>query len=229
MHSTSRNCSAQVGNEITNGMLWAPSGSPCSTGGALYQPGCATGAQWSVLGALVAAGTRAVRDAAPSATLLIHTDLGNHLGSSTNADFIVQWYSSLVAAGAADWDGVGLSFYPHWGAGNTSNVAKLSAVASAFPGKRIVLAETSYPYQGGLAPPGSQFPYTLDGQLAYTRAVLAAMRALPGGWGVAWWGAEYYAMQSGAGWTSLWDETGVALPALEQGWQLLRADDVASD
>jgi len=39
------------------------------------------------------------------------------------------------------------------------------------------------------------------------------------GWGVSWWGAEYYNIPSGAGWTSLWDETGVALPALENGWK----------
>lgn len=108
---------------------------------------------------------------------------------------------SLVAAGAADWDAVALSFYPNWGAGNSSDsacggergggatprssqsvflpmsllrvaVEKLAAVAQAFPGKGILLAETSYAYQG-TPPPGSEFPFTTAGQLSYTRAILA--------------------------------------------------------
>jgi hypothetical protein len=49
-------------------------------------------------------------------------------------------------------------------------------VAAAFPGKGIVLAETSYPYQG-TPPPGAQFPFSKAGQLAYTRAVIAQVRA----------------------------------------------------
>jgi arabinogalactan endo-1,4-beta-galactosidase len=212
---------SQVGNEVTNGMLWAATGEPCSNGGALYQPGCETTSSWADFSSLLAAGVRAVRAAAPSATVLIHTDLGNKLGSNTDASYITWWYSTLQASGAKDWDGIGLSFYPHWGAGNTTDIAKLADVASAFPGKRIVLAETSYPFQGAPAPPGSQFPYTVAGQLSYTQAVLEAVRGLGRGvgWGVAWWGGEYYNQTSGAGWTSLWDELGVALPALEQGWR----------
>ena len=130
-------------------MLWAAPGEPCSDGGALWQPGCSSGDQstnWPTFAALVSAGARAVRSAAPSSALIIHTDLGNRLGSDS-AEYIIQWYSELVDAGAADWDAIALSFYPFWGAGNTSNVAKLAAVAAKFPGKGIILAETAYPYQ----------------------------------------------------------------------------------
>jgi arabinogalactan endo-1,4-beta-galactosidase len=114
----------QVGNEITNGMLWAAAGEPCADGGALWQAGCSQGGKsnnWPALGALVAAGIRAARAAAPGAALIIHTDLGNRLGSSPSAAYIVDWYRSLADSGAADWDAVALSFYPNWGAGNTTD------------------------------------------------------------------------------------------------------------
>lgn len=48
-------------------------------------------------------------------------------------------------------------------------------------------------------------------------------------WGIRWQACAFHSQflpsadynePSGAGWTSLWDEQGVALPALEQGWKL---------
>lgn len=89
----------QVGNEITNGMLWAATGEPCADGGALWQTGCSSGGtshNWPALGALVASGARAVRAAAPQAALIIHTDLGNRLGSSSSAAYITEWCELAV-------------------------------------------------------------------------------------------------------------------------------------
>lgn len=76
----------------------------------------------------------------------------------------------------------------------------------------------AYPYDG-TADPGAEFPFTPAGQLAYTRAIIAAVRRLgAAGGGLAWWGAEYFSFTSGAGWTGLWGRDGVALPALTSGW-----------
>jgi arabinogalactan endo-1,4-beta-galactosidase len=214
----------QVGNEVSAGMLWAGAGGPCASGGALFAAGCNETSQWGVFGALMGAGLQAARKAQPDALIIVHTDLGNKLNTSWGAAYIVQWYASLVAAtagaGGADlFDAIGLSAYPHWGFGATSNVKKLSVVRAAFPTKSIILCETSWPYKGGPASPWDEFPFTPDGQTAFLRAVTAEVRALEGGAGLAWWGAEYYNMSSGAGWTSLWDEGGVALPALA-AWAL---------
>lgn len=200
----------QVGNEITAGMLWAAGGAPCADGGALFAAGCNATAQWPRLAALVAAGVAAVRAAAPSAYVLIHTDLGNRLAKD-GAAYIVTWYSLLAAAGAADFDGIGLSFYPNWGSGPPANVQLLAAVADAFPGKGIILAETAFNWQGSGTGP---FPFTPAGQHDYLVALLAAVRALNGGAGLAYWGGEYFRFQAGSGWAALWDTTGVALPAL---------------
>ena len=207
----------QVGNEIDNGMLWAESDQQCSDGGALYRPGCideskASQGNWPAFASLVSAGVRAVRKAAPQAEIMIHTALANE---KDIAD-IVAWYQNLVSAGARDWDMIGLSFYSFFGAGNTSVIPKFSALTTAFHGKRVVLAETAYHYQYGNT---RQFPPTPAGQLAYIQTVLVELHALPGGGGVAWWGAEYYNFTSGAGWTGLWDQQAVALPALTLGWQ----------
>lgn len=206
-----------VGNEISAGMLWAAAPEPCAQGGALFASGCDADAQWTALARLVSAGCTAVRAAAPGAIVQIHTDLGNRLAKD-GAGYIATWYKTLVEHGASDWDEIGLSFYPNWGAGNTTNVRLLAAVAAAFPTKRITLAETAYPYKDGQ--PGGEFPYTPAGQAAYLSALLGEVQAQSWGGGVAYWGAEYYDFAAGSGWAALWGADGVSLPALTQPWRV---------
>jgi arabinogalactan endo-1,4-beta-galactosidase len=88
--------------------------------------------------------------------------------------FEVQWYSTLShylqihADSTAPWshldyDLVGLSMYPAWDNGKTlQNIAKLPTLAAALPGKRIYIAETSYPAAGDMQPLGA-FPATPNG------------------------------------------------------------------
>ena len=207
----------QVGNEVSNGALW---GATCEDGGGLYYPGCDQDAQWALFVGFIDAGIRAVRRDAPSARVMIHTDLGNSLaGGPTAADRISTWYKSFVKAGGGDFDIIGLSFYPHWGGAHTTDLAYLSGVTNWFPNKQIFLAETAYPYTG-TPDPGAEFPWTQAGQLEYTRAVIRAVQALPTGvgGGVAWWGGDIFATTTGAGWTGQFDTDGVALPSLVEGW-----------
>ena len=212
----------QIGNEVSAGMLWAQRpGDVCSDGGALFLSGCeAQGADgnWPQFAALVAAGLRAARDAAPGALLIMHSDLGNKLNTSWGAAYIVTFYQNMAKYGAGDYDAVGLSFYPMWGSGWSEDIAKLTAVSSAFPDKKIIVAETAYAYEGS-AGPGLEFPYTPAGQLAWVRAVVAQVRALPTGAGIAYWGSEFFNIEPGAGWSALWDKSGVALPALSQAFK----------
>ena len=86
------------------------------------------------------------------------------MSQSNGTALIVSYYQQLLAAGAADWDIMALSYYPHYGAGNTSDLVDLAAVQAAFPSKPIVLAETSLAYSGR-TPDGSEFPFTEAGQL----------------------------------------------------------------
>jgi len=202
----------QVGNEVTRGLLWEPTGGACGDGGYIGA-GCA-GDNWAAAAALVAAGAAAVRAHAPQALVMVHTDLGNRLNETGDpAAAIVAWYERLAAAGAADWDAIGLSFYPQWGAGPTRNLAKLAALRAAFPGKLLAVAETAWANAGAPAR-GDEFARSPAGQRAYLEAAVAAARAAGAG-AVAWWGAEYYRPPfPGAGPTAFWGEDGRALDVI---------------
>ena len=95
----------QIGNEITNGLLWNGPGQPCAQGGRLW---CVGGgppaAQFARLAGLVAQGIRGVRDACGSVgdaegtcAVAIHTDLGNHI-QTDGIGFVVAWYQNLTRA-----------------------------------------------------------------------------------------------------------------------------------
>jgi arabinogalactan endo-1,4-beta-galactosidase len=206
----------QVGNEINNGMLWSAPGQPCGAGGNLSSP-CE--ANFPVFASFVRAGLQAVTDACPSCLRMVHSAQGSGLADPGGVQAVVDFFSGLLSAGA-QFDLIGLSFYPHWGAGNSTNIALLAQVAAALPDLAIVIAETAYQYEDG-PPGGGQFPSTPAGQLAYLQSAIQQVRALPdqAGVGLAWWGTEYV-NGSGAGMTALWDTSYVALPALLQGWRL---------
>jgi arabinogalactan endo-1,4-beta-galactosidase len=202
----------QIGNEIDPGMLWAATGAPCNTGGDILAP-CSD--NWSTFGGLVYAGIRAVRAATNDSLVLIHTSKGSKLSQPGGVDGIISYYTSIAANATDDFDGIGLSYYPHWGAGNTTDLAQLQQLLDAFPDKWVVLAETAYPYAGD-ATPGSQFPWTKNGQMEYLQSVLSEAQE-GGASGISWWGTEYV-NGSGAGMTALFDQNYVATPALQSGW-----------
>jgi len=197
----------QIGNEISPGALWPLAGQACADSGSLVGP-CATG-NWPELGRLIGAGTGAARAAAPSAEIAIHTDLGNR-NQSAAAD-VISWYTQFDAAlppGVA-YDVIALSYYMKWkAAGPGAQPSLEAALASRFPEKRLVMAETSAAWAGttGTGP----YAPSPDGQLAFWRDTIGNAS----GWhGVSWWGGEY----AGA-WTALFDNDFVALPALLRGW-----------
>ena len=107
--------------------------------------------------------------------------------------------------------------YPTWDRGTTfESIPKLSALAAAFPGTPIYIAETSYP-AAGASQPEKSFPATPAGQLAYLQAVRKALAAVLGttaqNGGVLWWeGGD-------SGWNSLFDENYVARMALLEGFR----------
>lgn len=206
-----------VGNEIDNGMLWAEAYQSCEQGARLWV-GC--DGDWERFGALLGAGQAGVRAAlGQSAAIMLHSYRGSKLGQLPwGPTDIIQFLANATEYGGGDYDMAGFSFYPHWGAGGTQNLTHLAAVHAAFPALPLVIAETAYPWQG-TADPGSQFPWTPAGQLAYLQAAVSTLRGVAGAAGVAWWGGEYYADGSGAGQTALFDHSAVALPALLQGFK----------
>jgi arabinogalactan endo-1,4-beta-galactosidase len=82
----------QVGNEVSNGMLW-PYGSVRHT--------------FSGLCGLLKEGVRAVREYAPDAEIMLHVALGGQAEES------VRFFDAMAEYGV-DYDIIGQSYYPEW-------------------------------------------------------------------------------------------------------------------
>ena len=84
----------QVGNEISNGMMWPEAKtSPFDD------------ANQQLFGSLLAAGCRACRDVCPEAKIIIHTEKAGDWA------FTKAFYDRLATL---DYDVIGLSYYPMW-------------------------------------------------------------------------------------------------------------------
>ena len=128
----------QVGNEITNGMLWPL--------GALQRPDGSRGSYQSFI-RLLRAGIRACREAAPEAGIILH------LERSFDAEVYQEFFTEMEKA-AVDYDIIGASYYPYWHGTPDQLFANLNACKRF--GKEIMVMELSY----GFTPE----PYDLDGQ-----------------------------------------------------------------
>ena len=81
----------QVGNEITNGLMW-PHG------------------KWDNvdnIARFISAGIRAVREVSPDSRVMLHLDCG---GNNARCR---EWFDAYVQRGE-DFDVIGLSYYPFW-------------------------------------------------------------------------------------------------------------------
>ena len=190
-----------VGNEITAGMLW-PTGKLDKSA-----------ASWDRLAALVSAGVRGVRSAAPAATVMVHISSGGKAGVPT-------WFFGQLDRRHVDYDQIGLSFYPTWDDDLDALRANLAELAGR--GKDVVVAEVSYPSRGTVTKQTCRWPATPAGQAAMLSAVADAVRATPGGHGrgVIWWYAEATPVPGTKVWEAgrqgLFDDHARLLPAADR-------------
>ena len=203
----------QVGNEITAGMLWP-------TGQVLDVPKGQEGVRWERFAELVDSGCKAVREMQTPGhpiRIVIHIHGG---GKEKMADY----FFGKFKLDPADYDIVGLSFYPAW----DDDIAMLKqnlSDAIRLTGKDVVIAETSYPWKEladkvGLAT--LKWPHTPEGQKQYLQDLTAVIKAAPEhrGIGFIYWYPEAipspgYPRVWRGGYEALWDHSGNALPALE--------------
>jgi len=203
--------SVQIGNEITNGMLW-----PVGRVGGRFD----RAAQWENLAALLRAGIDGARAAAPATKIVLHVDRG---GDPEGA----RWFFDNLGRFALDFDQIGLSFYPWWH-GTLDDLDATLRLLSARTDREVVLVETAYPWTlkwfdethnpVGLpshALPG--FPPTPAGQRDFTAALIERLE-VAGVVGVYWWAPEWIATPgfgSAGENLTLFDPAGRPLPALE--------------
>jgi arabinogalactan endo-1,4-beta-galactosidase len=184
----------QVGNEITNGMLW-PDGK---------FPG-----NWDNFADLVQAGIRGVesgRGSAPRPRIMIHID------RSGDMDAAVQFFDNLIARHVS-FDVMGLSYYPRWHGDIATMRGNLRSLALRYR-LPIIVVEAAFNWKPvDFVGKKSDFPESPEGQQAFLRAVDAAVRSIPNGLGqgVFWWEP---AAEGGLRSRSFFDEEGNVLPVI---------------
>jgi arabinogalactan endo-1,4-beta-galactosidase len=160
----------QIGNEVTNGMLWPDGKLP---------------ARWNHFADLVKAGIRGVKaghGSAPMPRIMIHIERsGDYEAAAAFFDHLISRHVSF--------DVIGLSYYPYWHGDIAAMRANLGKIALRCH-KPVIVVETAYNWKPGhQTPKKANFPETPQGQLDFLRAVDAAVRAVPDGLGqgVFWW------------------------------------------
>lgn len=228
----------QVGNEITNGMLWPEGRTPKFDDGERRFEG-EDEAAYDRLTGLLQAGVRAVREAG-DAKVMIHLDFG---GAN---ELYRGWFDRMIARDL-DFDLIGLSYYPYWHGTLKDLGENLNDLAERY-GRDLVVVETAYAWTGAhpeghhqvfsadMAETGG-YPASPEGQIAFLRDLYETVAEVPNGrglgivyWEPAWlpvpgttWasraGMEYgddVVDEAGNSWANqgLFDFEGNALPSL---------------
>lgn len=225
----------QVGNELTNGLLW-PEGQVPNYGN---------------IARFVSAGIRAVREVCPLAKIMIHLDNGG------KNELYRNWFEQYINVNQGeDFDIIGLSYYPFWHGTLDDLANNMNDIAVRF-GKDLVVAEVSmghtvedYMDYEKLAPNERKgmatkpelcakvpFAMTKEGQSAFMKAFLETLENVPQnkGRGFFYWEPAWLPVP-GSGWATetalaytkekgpcgnewanqaLFDYDGNALPALQ--------------
>lgn len=223
----------QVGNELTNGMLWPLGKLP----------------EYDNLARFISAGIRGVRAVDSNVPVMIHLDNGG------NGAMYRNWFDHYMKRGE-DFQVIGLSYYPFWHGSLEDLQDNMNDLAVRY-GKELIIAEVSmgftmedYGAYEKLAPGERKgyatkpelvekldFPMSREGQKAFMQALFGVIDQVPGErcrgffyWEPAWipvagsgWATEealsYIEEKGPCGneWANqaLFDYDGNALPALE--------------
>lgn len=180
----------QVGNEITNGMLWPIGRTPrydLETRRFDEVPSDERARQYDALARLLAAGARAVRAEAPNARIVLHLDAGG-------ADDLYRvWFDEIIGRGV-DVDVIGLSYYPLWHGTLDDLGLNLAALAERFD-RDLCVVETAYAHRPDTAdgafaifdaPAAAKvgYPASVDGQRRFLEDLRATIAQTPGGHGL---------------------------------------------
>jgi arabinogalactan endo-1,4-beta-galactosidase len=157
----------QVGNEISNGMLW-PVGSLSN--------------QSQFVGLIQAgiAGVKASNDS--GAKIILHC---NNAADTS----LVEWFYNTIAS-QCDYDIVGLSYYPSNGTTLSDITSAMNTYSGMFGGRPIMLVEFAYAWEDGVTSGNDYWNIPL-GQQECTSAVVSIMKGHSNGDGVMYWGVTY--------------------------------------
>lgn len=154
----------QIGNEVICGMLW-PDGETCES------------EDWSNFADLVQSaidGVAAGRGTEPMPQIMMH------IGASTYCWDYVEWFFDLFNATGVEYDVIGISSYPAFGATFPDLSECLTNAANKY-GKDIYIVETGYNWTAKGKP--TQPPSTPAGQKDYLEELVQRVKATPSGLG----------------------------------------------
>lgn len=201
----------QVGNELSNGLLWPLGKTP----------------NWDSIARFVKAGVRAVRQDDPTTLVMVHLDSGG------NNALYRTWFDNFAKRGG-DWDIIGLSYYPFWHGSLAELTANMNDIAQRY-GKDLIIAEVSMGFtmesyaeyeqlaeteRKGAATRAElaakvPYPMTPAGQADFIKEILDILTRVPNGRGrgIFWWESAWVPVP-GSGWAkqSGWEYVGEAGP-----------------
>ena len=223
----------QVGNELSNGLLWPEGQMP----------------QYDTIARFVSAGIRGVRSVSDKLPIMIHLDNGG------NNKLYRDWFDHYLMRGE-DFDIIGLSYYPFWHGSLQALEDNMKDIAVRY-GKELIVAEVSMGFtmedyaqyeklsdceRKGAATRKElvekiEYPMTVQGQCDFMKDFLHRLECVPGnaGRGFFYWEAGWIPVP-GSGWATdaslayikesgpcgnewanqaLFDYEGNALPALK--------------
>lgn len=161
----------QVGNEITNGLLW-PDGHTDNV---------------ETMAVLLQAGIAGVREICPDAAVMFHLDFG------TDNNMYRGWFDRIEPY-RLDYDVIGMSYYPHWNGSLQLLLDNMNDVSTRYD-KDVIIAETSIGYTtdclgcSGVVFSKEQeratgYPATEGGQEAFLADLCSTVRSVRGGRGI---------------------------------------------
>lgn len=197
----------QIGNEINSGLLW-PQGNLIDNESQSLQ--------------LISAISSKIRTQTPNTKIMLH-----YAGIGSGATWFFNKMSSV------NYDYIGLSYYPIWHGKNLSDVnATITSLGQTY-NKKVIIAETSYPFTLGyndltnnVVGQNDQlittYPATSEGQKNYVLAIKNIVKQNTYGLGFCYWGGEWVAFRgtestNGSSWENqaLWDLNFNALPVMD--------------
>lgn len=177
----------QVGNEITNGMLWDDGRNDMN---------------FDNLAALLKEGYRAVKDCSPETLVMLHLDNGGK-------NEMYRWWFDSIIEREVPFDLIGVSYYPYWHGTFADLQTNLNDIALRYD-KDIIVVETSYAFTSedddnyeniiiDQEKPG--YPFSPENQARMLADIMTIVRAVPNGHGlgIMWWDATWTAVE-GNGW-----------------------------
>jgi arabinogalactan endo-1,4-beta-galactosidase len=179
----------QIGNEVTNGMLWP-------VGKVDYDEVTGEPVSYCNMTRLLKAGVTAARESG-NVKIIFHLER-----SGDNARYR-QWFDAVTQAGV-DYDIIGVSYYPRWHGSMQEVGHNLEDISTRY-NKDVMIVETAYPFtdrhyadmpgvslaisdritlpEGGFSP----YPHSVEGQSHFLRDLVKMVKSIKRCKGLYYW------------------------------------------